>query len=58
VLETIFTLARVVPRAETEGEIFRGHPLAVAPTRAATVFYGLWPALLGIAALFMRWRQS
>ena len=33
-------------RARTSDEVFRGHPLAVPPQRAAAVFYGIWPALV------------
>jgi len=46
VLETIYALAGVTPPVEDEGSIFRGHPLAVPPRGAATVFYGVWPALV------------
>jgi hypothetical protein len=49
VLETILSLAGVTPRAETDAEIFRGHPLAVPPKGAALVFYGIWPALVAVA---------
>jgi ABC-type transport system involved in multi-copper enzyme maturation permease subunit len=45
VLETIFTLAGVKPPPETD-DVFRGHPLARPPKGAATVFYGIWPALV------------
>ena len=45
VLETVYALAGVVPPVEN-GEVFRGHPLAVPPRGAATVFYGIWPALV------------
>jgi hypothetical protein len=53
-LETIYALAGVTPPAEPEDEIFRGHPLAVPPKGAATVFYGIWPALVVAGALFAR----
>jgi len=56
VLESIFTLAGVTPRAEDESEIFRGHPLAVPPKGAATIFYGIWPALVVAIAIFIRSR--
>jgi len=58
VLETIFSLAGIVPPAESDSDIFRGHPMAVPPTGAATVFYGIWPAVIVAGALFIRWRQS
>jgi ABC-2 type transport system permease protein len=57
-LETIFELAGIVPRAEREDEVFRGHPLAVLPNGAATIFYGVWPALVAAGALIIRWRQA
>jgi ABC-2 type transport system permease protein len=53
-LETILSLASVVPRADTADEIFRGHPLAVLPTGAAAIFYGVWPALVVAGALITR----
>jgi hypothetical protein len=58
VLESIYELAGLKPPAEDEGSIFRGHPLAVPPKGAATVFYGIWPAVVVSAALFVRGRAS
>ena len=52
-LETIYDLAGVKPPVES-GEIFRGHPLAVAPKGAAVVFYGIWPAAIVAGAFFIR----
>lgn len=52
VLETIFAIAGVTPRAETDSEIFRGHPLAVPPKGAGLVFYVIWPALVA-AGMFV-----
>ena len=43
VLETIYSIAGVTPPTNDD-EVFRGHPLAVPPRGAATVFYGIWPA--------------
>jgi hypothetical protein len=57
VLETIYSLAGVTPPGEEGGAIFRGHPLAVPPKRAAAVFYGLWPALVVAGGVFLRRRQ-
>jgi ABC-2 type transport system permease protein len=54
VLETIFSLAGVMPPAETDADIFRGHPLAVPPRGAAAVFYGIWPAVVVASAVFIR----
>ena len=51
VLDTIFEMAGVSPRAETESEMFRGHPLAVPPKGAALVFYGIWPAVMAAGLL-------
>jgi hypothetical protein len=56
-LETIYELAGVVPPLEREDDIFRGHPLAVFPSGAATVFYGIWPAAVLAGALFVHRRQ-
>lgn len=56
VLETIYDLAGVAAPPETD-EVFRGHPLAVPPKGAAAVFYGIWPALLVSAAIFVRRRK-
>ena len=53
-LETIYDLAGMKPPVEADEEIFRGHPLAVPPTGAAMVFYGIWPALVVAGALFAR----
>lgn len=58
VLEAIYDVAGVTPPVETEGSIFRGHPLAVPPKGAAAVFYGIWPALVVASALFVRGRNS
>ena len=52
VLETIYELAGVAPPHESDEFTFRGHPLAVPPKGAATVFYGIWPAVV-IAGAFM-----
>jgi ABC-2 type transport system permease protein len=54
VLETIYGLAGVAAPVETGDDMFRGHPLAVPPKGAATVFYGIWPALIVAAAFFSR----
>ena len=56
VLETIYALADVKPPTENDEDVFRGHPLAVAPTGAATVFYGIWPAMV-VAGAFMARRR-
>jgi hypothetical protein len=56
VLETIYSLAGVAPPSEDEGEVFRGHPLATPPRGAATLFYGIWPALVAAAA-FIHYRR-
>jgi hypothetical protein len=56
-LETIYDLAGVKPPIEND-DVFRGHPLAVAPKGAAAVFYGIWPALVVVSAFFIRRRQA
>jgi ABC-type transport system involved in multi-copper enzyme maturation permease subunit len=55
VLGTIYGLAGFATPVET-ADIFRGHPLAVPPRRAAAMFYGVWPALV-IAAGVRHWRR-
>jgi ABC-type transport system involved in multi-copper enzyme maturation permease subunit len=57
VLETIYSLAGLAP-PEEDGAIFRGHPLAVPPKRAAAVFYGIWPALVVAGGVFLRRRHA
>jgi ABC-2 type transport system permease protein len=58
VLETIYSLAGITPPQEDGGAIFRGHPLAVPPRRAAAVFYGIWPALVVAGGVFLRRRHA
>jgi hypothetical protein len=57
VLDTIFLLAGVTPGSEEEGDVFRGHPLAVAPKGAAPIFYGVWPLAISGLGFLVRWRQ-
>ncbi len=57
VLETIYSLAGIVPPVENE-DVFRGHPLAVPPRGAAALFYGVWPAIVVIGATVFRRRRS
>jgi ABC-2 type transport system permease protein len=56
VLEAIYSLAGVAPPPENDEAIFRGHPLAVAPTGAGAIFYGIWPCLIVAGGFFVRWR--
>jgi hypothetical protein len=58
VLETIYSIAGVTPPTESDEGIFRGHPLAVPPKGAATVFYGIWPALVVAGGFLVRRRQA
>jgi hypothetical protein len=58
VLETIYALAGVAPPPEDEASIFRGHPLAVPPKGAPTIFYGIWPALVVASAVAVRRRHE
>jgi hypothetical protein len=46
VLENIFSLAGITSLPEDEADTFRGHPLAVPPRRASTVFYVVWPLIV------------
>lgn len=57
VLESIYSLAGIAVPEESGDSIFRGHPLAVPPRRAAAVFYGIWPALILAAGVF-QWRKQ
>jgi ABC-type transport system involved in multi-copper enzyme maturation permease subunit len=56
VLESVYDVAGITPPAESEDDLFRGHPLAVPPKGAATVFYGIWPAAIAAVAIFIRRR--
>jgi ABC-2 type transport system permease protein len=56
VLEAIYSLAGIAPSSEPEERIFRGHPLAVPPKGAGTIFYGFWPGLIVAGGVFMRRR--
>jgi hypothetical protein len=52
VLEVIYSLAGLPPPAP-DADVYRGHPLAVRPTGAGSVFYGLLPASAALGAVFM-----
>ena len=54
VLEAIYPLTGVTPPVENEDEMFRGHPLAVAPRGAGILFYVVWPLVAAAAALLVR----
>lgn len=56
VLEAIYSLAGVAPPPETDDDVFRGHPLAVAATGAGALFYGFWPGLFLAGAVLIRRR--
>ncbi len=56
VLESIYSLAGIAPPQESDDEIFRGHPLAVAPKGAGAIFYILWPCLVVVSGIFVRRR--
>jgi hypothetical protein len=55
VLESIYSLAGVTP-PDTEEATFLGHPLAVPPRGAGTIFYGLWPGLIMVSGILVRRR--
>jgi len=57
VLEAIYSIAGVPVPVEKDDE-FRGHPLAVPPKGAATVFYGIWPAAIVAGLFFVRRRRA
>jgi len=56
VLGAIYEAAGL-PSPGESSDIFTGHPLAVPPRRAGTVFYGIWPALVA-AGVLLRRRQA
>ena len=56
VLEAIYSLAGITPPKEDDEAMFRGHPLAVPPTGAAPIFYGVWPGLTLATAILVRRR--
>ena len=53
-LEQIYHVAGIPPPPENAEETFRGHPLAVRSRGAAAIFYGVWPVVIGAAAIFVR----
>lgn len=57
VLAAIYELTGISPPAEASEEVFRGHPLAVAPRGAAFVFYVLWPLTIAAVAFTVRRRS-
>lgn len=57
VLEAIYGLAGVTAPEESGDDIFRGHPLAAPPRGAAAMFYGIWPALVVVAGVWLHRRQ-
>jgi ABC-type transport system involved in multi-copper enzyme maturation permease subunit len=57
VLESVFTMAGIDPPAESDDDIFRGHPLAAAPRGAAVIFYGAWPVAIAAIALVVQRRS-
>jgi hypothetical protein len=58
VLESIYELADVPPPAQSEEDVFRGHPLATHPRYASALFYAAWPGTIVGAALFTQWRRQ
>jgi ABC-2 type transport system permease protein len=56
VLEAIYQVAKIPPPVETDDDGFRGHPLAVPPRGAGTVFYGVWPGFFLLSAILSRRR--
>jgi ABC-2 type transport system permease protein len=54
VLETIYDVAGIPPPKDTDEIPFRGHPLAVPPRGAATVFYVAWPVLVAAGGFLAR----
>ena len=48
VLGTLYELARVPPPVHSEEAAYSGHPLATEPKGAPWIFYGVWPASVGL----------
>ena len=57
VLESVFRLAGITAPAESDDDIFRGHPLPARPRGAATIFYGAWPLVVAVM-FFVQRRQK
>ena len=58
VLEAIYSVAGTPAPAESDEEVFRGHPLAVRPKGAGAVFYILWPSVVVATGFLVRRRHS
>ena len=58
VLETIYSVAGIAPPAQSEADIFRGHPLPVLPKGAAWVFYFIWPVTVVAVGFVVQRRRS
>jgi hypothetical protein len=56
VLESVYSVSDVKAPVESDDGIFRGHPLAVAPTGAGALFYAAWP-LVSLGAGFVITRR-
>lgn len=56
VLEAIYSLANVAPPPENDNDAFPGHPLAVPPRGAGTIFYAFWPGAILAAGMLVRRR--
>ncbi len=54
VLEAIYAVAEIKPPQEDENAVYRGHPLAIRPTGAAAMFYGVWPGFVLFIAILLR----
>lgn len=57
VVDAMFAAAGI-DRSPEEDPLYYGDPLIAAPTGAALIFYGIWPALTGAAALFLTRRRT
>ena len=57
-LESIYSVAGIKPPVENDEDVFRGHPLAVAPNGAAPIFYVAWPALILILGFLLRAKRK
>ena len=48
VLGTLYQLAELPPPVHSEEAAYSGHPLAVEPKGAPWIYYGVWPAGVGL----------
>lgn len=58
VLDNLFQLAGIAPKAVAEEAGFSGHPLVAEPGAAPWIFYLLWPLCVGLAWWYLQLRRT